>query len=61
MKRHKLSPSSTINTYFTLEKKNGEYTSIAIDDTTTKEQAEKSSALMNKLRKKSSGSKFKKK
>ncbi|GAB3794288.1 DUF3006 domain-containing protein [Virgibacillus kimchii] len=58
--RENLPPGSDVNTYFTMKKNNKDYNIIAIDETTTEEQAQKSSALMKKLRNKSSGSKFKK-
>jgi hypothetical protein len=58
--RELLPSGSSVNTYFTLEKKNGTYKITAIDEKTTGLQARKSSELMKKLRKKSSGSKFKK-
>lgn len=56
----KLPKGSVVNTYFSIEKKDGEYQIVSIDNTTTKEEAQKTSDLMAKLRAKSKGSKFRK-
>jgi len=60
MDRSLLPAGSSVNTYFTLKKKNKEYIITKIDKEATEKQAQKSSELMKKLRNKSSGSKFKK-
>jgi Ser/Thr protein kinase RdoA (MazF antagonist) len=60
MDRSLLPAESSVNTYFTLKKKNEEYIITKIDKEATEQQAQKSSELMKKLRNKSSGSKFKK-
>jgi Protein of unknown function (DUF3006) len=55
-----LPSGSTINTIFSVEKRNGSYQIIAIDHEAGSEVKEKTSDLLAKLRAKSSGSKFKK-
>lgn len=54
-----LPQGSKENTYFHIEEKNGDYKIISIDQETTKRQARKSEELLEKLRSKGSGSKFK--
>ncbi|MHA6251513.1 DUF3006 domain-containing protein [Oceanobacillus sp. CAU 1775] len=57
----KLPANSEKNTIFKVEKQVDGYQIIAIDEAATKSAQAKSSDLMNKLRAKSSGSKFKRK
>ncbi|MFD1037490.1 DUF3006 domain-containing protein [Virgibacillus byunsanensis] len=56
-----LPKGSEINTYFNIKEKNGDYKILSIDQETTEKEAQKASNLMEKLRAKTSGSKFKKK
>ncbi|SHG35915.1 DUF3006 domain-containing protein [Ornithinibacillus halophilus] len=56
-----LPEGSKVNTYFKMEKQDGTYRIISIDESATEEEAQKTSDLMAKLRaKKGNGSKFKK-
>jgi hypothetical protein len=57
--RSDLPKGSEQGTWFLIENKNANYRIISIDHETTKRQKEKSNRLMEKLREKSSGSKFK--
>lgn len=57
--RSELPKGSKQGTWFLIEEKNNNYRIISIDHETTKRQQEKSERLMEKLRAKSSGSKFK--
>jgi Ser/Thr protein kinase RdoA (MazF antagonist) len=51
--------NSEVNTIFLIEKKADDYQIIKVDDAATNQAKEKSTLLMDKLRAKSSGSKFK--
>lgn len=59
--KHLLPANSEKNTIFKLEKQANSYQIIAIDNAATSSAKAKSSDLMNKLRAKSSGSKFSRK
>lgn len=54
-----LPKGSKQGTWFIIKEKNKQYQIISIDHETTKKQQEKAERLMEKLRAKSSGSKFK--
>lgn len=56
-----LPKGSKENTYFHIEKRDGGFQIISIDNTKTSQEAQESSDLMKKLRAKSAGSKFKRK
>ena len=57
--KNNLPANSEVNTVFKLTEENGNYSIAGIDIAATKQASQESSALMDKLRKKSSGSKFK--
>ncbi|WP_405103574.1 DUF3006 family protein [Oceanobacillus sp. FSL H7-0719] len=57
--KNELPANSKVNTIFKVSKRNGSYQIDSIDTTAEKQASQKSSALMAKLRAKSSGSKFK--
>lgn len=59
--RSDLPVNSTVNTIFTVSKSAAGYQIDSIDLNAIKQASQKSSALMDKLRAKSSGSKFKRK
>ncbi|WP_100010210.1 DUF3006 family protein [Lentibacillus sediminis] len=59
--RDELPEGSDVNTWFQMEEQEGKYHIVAIDEAMTKEKAQTTSSLMEKLRNKSKGSKFKKK
>lgn len=54
-----LPKGSQQGTWFLIEEKNSNYKILSIDHETTRKQKEKSDRLMDKLRARSSGSKFK--
>jgi len=58
--KNKLPANSEVNTVFKINEENGSFKIASIDLAATKQASQQSSALMDKLRKKSSGSKFKK-
>ncbi|RKQ35831.1 DUF3006 domain-containing protein [Oceanobacillus halophilus] len=58
--RKELPDGVEVNTYFTLDKDGDTFQIVAIDQSKTDSQAQKSSELMEKLRSKKKGSKFKK-
>lgn len=55
-----LPDGSDVNTYFEIEKKDGNYHIVQIDTTKTTQEKQTTSDLMAKLRAKKTGSKFKK-
>lgn len=55
-----LPDGSDVNTYFEIEKKDGNYHIVQIDTTKTTKEKQTTSDLMAKLRAKKTGSKFKK-
>ena len=57
--KNELPANSEVNTVFKIVEENGSFKIAAIDIAATKQASQQSSALMDKLRKKSSGSKFK--
>lgn len=59
VQKSELPPNSKKNTIFKLKKQNGEYRITGIDDTATNQASAKSASLMDQLRAKSKGSKFK--
>lgn len=59
IKKEELPVNSKVNTIFKISKKETDYHIEGIDIAATKQASQKSSALMDKLRSKSSGSKFK--
>lgn len=61
IKKDELPLGSDVNTVFRIKEENGSYQITGIDRSATKKRSEQSSALMNKLRAKSKGSKFKRK
>ncbi|PAV30831.1 hypothetical protein CIL05_03675 [Virgibacillus profundi] len=58
--RNTLPEGSEVDTHFTIEKRNGVFVIISIDDSASQKAQQKSSGLMDQLRAKSKGSKFKK-
>lgn len=54
-----LPPNSKEGTWFQIEERQGEFHIVSIDMEMTNKQAERSADLLEKLRAKSSGSKFK--
>jgi len=57
--KDELPKGSEQGTWFLIEEKNNQYKIISIDYETTRRQQEKADQLMEKLRARSSGSKFK--
>lgn len=53
-----LPPKSKVNTFFNIKEHNGNYKILSIDEYATQKEAKKSEDLMEKLRKKSSGSNY---